>query len=236
MSMRRLSVSNVADPSNRLQPETPAAGSAAMLRVVPDADSGGGSGLRWYELEWLDPGGTGMGGRVGDRAGVGAGWASASCSDWILAAPFRAHVGHLMSSHRLAWRTVALLAGVPAAAMERLMHGRNGRPQHRVHPVLARRLLQLADLDVVAAGVRLMPADLCGAALKDLLHWGWTCAVLADRTRLPRTQLAATAEGRQTECTRLVGATTLAAAQALRTRTTPDAARPADPMRSALVA
>lgn len=48
------------------------------------------SGLRWHELEWLDPDGTRMGGRVGDRAEVGASWHSGSCTDWVLAAPFRA--------------------------------------------------------------------------------------------------------------------------------------------------
>lgn len=176
------------------------------------------TGLCWYEVEWLAPGGTWVDGQVGDRADTGAGWACARSGDWVLADPFRAHVRHLLAGHRMAWRTAGLLAGVPAAAMDHLLHGRNGRPQRRLHPVLARRLFQLSDRDIGSARIRLMPADTCRAALQDLLQWGWTGADLARRTGLSHGYLAAIVQGRRTRCTLLAGATTLAAAQALRTR------------------
>jgi hypothetical protein len=171
--------------------------------------------LRWDELEWLDPTGTRTQGRVGDPVDTGAGWASQGCSHWVLAAPFRAHVQHLIATSGLAWRTLALLAGVPAAAMHRLLHGRGRRRQHRIHPVLARRLFQLTVEDLAAARTQTMPANVCRAALNDLGRAGWTGSQIARRANLSPALVNAIASDRQPHCTRSVGATILAAAQAL---------------------
>lgn len=194
---------------------------AGRLSAVEDDQTGCVPGPAWYELEWLDADGTRLGGAVGGRADTDAGWCSGGSADWVQAAPFRAHVRHLIVGHGLAWRTVALLAGVPAAAMTALLHGRNGRPQQRIHPVLAGRLFRLTGRDILAAGMRPMPADLCRAALRDLRAAGWTMTDFSARTGLQRDQLAAVADGRCTHCSRLAGATLLAAAQALRHRPPP---------------
>jgi hypothetical protein len=171
--------------------------------------------LCWYQLEWVDPDGTLTEASVGDRADARAGWTSRGCGDWVLAAPFRAHVRHLITASGLAWRTVALLAGVPAAAMDRLLHGRGRRHQQRMDPVLAGRLFQLTSKDLAAARMQTMPVAVCRAALLDLARSGWAATEIAWRANLSPAQLNAIAGGQQAQCTRAIGATILAAAQAL---------------------
>ncbi|MCW5952219.1 MAG: hypothetical protein KIT69_08180 [Propionibacteriaceae bacterium] len=70
--------------------------------------------------------------------------ASLSQHDWVLAAPFRAHLHHLQSSTGLSWEVLAWAAGVSPALVRHLVFGNNGRFSRRISPLPARRLAELS--------------------------------------------------------------------------------------------
>jgi hypothetical protein len=63
--------------------------------------------------------------------------------EWVLAAPFRAHLLRVHAETRLPLPALALQAGLPLALVDHLVHGRRGRRMHRIPPAAARRLLAL---------------------------------------------------------------------------------------------
>ncbi len=145
-------------------------------------------------------------------------WAAEDDTGWIEAAPFRAHLRHLITEYGLAWRTIAALAEVPDRCVHQLLHGRRGRPVPRVHPVVARRLYQLTGDSVQLARTTLMPAAATTVLLQVLTGRGWTVAELAARTRIPAAELQAILDAGVDRCSRLTAATVRAATQALQHR------------------
>lgn len=143
---------------------------------------------------------------------------------WVDAAPFRAHVRHLMAETGVAWRTVAVLADVPSQSIDHLLRGRNGRPVPRLHPLIAERLFHLTRDAVADASARPVHAGRTQTLLQCLTGRGWVIRDIARRTRLPEDELCALAAGREAACSQLVAATVKAAAQALWDRRMP--ARP----------
>lgn len=82
--------------------------------------------------------------------------ASPDSHDWVLAAPFRAHLHHLQASTGLSWEVLAWAAGVSPALVRHLVFGNNGRHPRRISPLTARRLVELTPgrlPEVAAAGV-----------------------------------------------------------------------------------
>ncbi|QDP97643.1 hypothetical protein FOE78_18550 [Microlunatus elymi] len=141
--------------------------------------------------------------------------------DWVDAAPFRAHLRRLIRETGVGWRTLAALAEVPAATVQRLLLGHPGRPMRQLHPTIAKRLFYLS-LDVVrdAAIVPIRPAR-SRALICWLLSQGWSLDELSQRAGLPGAGLAELADGRSTSCTQLTAATVRAVAQQLSDRATP---------------
>lgn len=165
--------------------------------------------------------------------------------EWVDAAPFRAHVRQLIATHGLTWRTIAVLAEVPAPALAGLMRGRcgssradlghqragfgpppgrHGRPVPRLHPMVAERLFHLTSEAIAAAADRPAHAGLTRSLLESLQRRGWTLAEIIGRTGLPAAEVQAVAAGRRADCSQLTEATVKAVAQALLTMTPPAAA------------
>jgi plasmid maintenance system antidote protein VapI len=134
---------------------------------------------------------------------------------WVDAAPFRAHVAHLMAAAELTTGTLALLTGVQPRAIARLMAGRdNGRPVGKISPAMARQLLQVRNSDVRALRCRSVPADAVTLQLRRLLRAGWSESRLAAALGVDRRSLSALLDGSARGCTALVA---LRAAAAVRT-------------------
>lgn len=156
--------------------------------------------------------------------------------EWVDAAPFRAHVRQLIEEHGLTWRTIAVLADVPAPALAGLMRGRsgpmrgrsgpipsrssaipcrNGRPVPRLHPLIAERLFHLTSETIAAASDRPAHAGLTRSLLERLQQRGWTLIEIIGRSGLSTTELEAVAAGRRAYCSQLTEATIKAVTQAL---------------------
>lgn len=140
---------------------------------------------------------------------------------WVEAAPFRAHVRHLIGETGVAWRTLAVLADVPPQSVDHLLRGRNGRPVPRLHPLIAERLFHLTRTVVSDAATRQVHAGRTQALLQCLAERGWAISEIARRTRLDASGLTALAAGEEPACSQLVAATVKAAAQALWDRRQP---------------
>lgn len=122
---------------------------------------------------------------------------------WVDAAPFRAHLRHLMAVGGMSSAAVAVLAGISPRATFRLLHGRGGRALRRISPDTARRLLQVTP--EVAATVRstMVPAATTRHHLGVLCAAGWSEAELARRLGLPQATLVALINGTVGRCTQL---------------------------------
>lgn len=132
---------------------------------------------------------------------------------WVDAAPFRAHVAHLMANGPLGIDAVALLAGVHTKAVARLMAGRDtGRSAvRRIDPELARSLLRVRSSDVRALRCRLVGAQTVMGRARLLRSSGWSESRLAATLGVDRPWLAGLLEGSATMCTALVAVRAAAA-------------------------
>ncbi len=72
--------------------------------------------------------------------------------DWVLAAPFRAHLRQLQALTDLPWEALAAAAGVSPTLVRHLVFGNNGRYPRRISPLTARRLAGLSHLRLRRAG------------------------------------------------------------------------------------
>lgn len=148
---------------------------------------------------------------------------------WVEAAPFRAHVRHLIGETGVAWRTLAVLADVPPQSVDHLLRGRNGRPVPRLHPLIAERLFHLTRTAVSDAAARQVHAGRTQALLQCLTERGWMIGEIARRTQLDERALTALAAGQEPACSQLMAATVKAAAQALWDRRQPPRQIPSEP-------
>jgi len=103
--------------------------------------------------------------RVGDQLSV---------DGWVEAAPFRAHLRHLMAVADLSPAAVAVLVGISPSLAHRLLHGRGGRPVRRVNPDTARRLLRVTSADARAVRRRVVSARPTVHHLHQLRRAGWS--------------------------------------------------------------
>lgn len=155
---------------------------------------------------------------------------------WVDAAPFRAHVRHLVAVTGVAWRTIAVLADVPSQSVDHLLRGRQGRPVPRLHPLIAERLFHLTREAVADAAVRPVHAGRTQLLLRCLTARGWQLPEVARRTQVPEEELDAIAAGTARSCTQLAAATVKAAAQALWDHQQPSRIQPVPRAVPALVA
>lgn len=115
---------------------------------------------------------------------------------WVTAAPFRAHLRHLLDETGLPWRVVAGEAGLPDRVVRSLLHGRAGRPLRRIAPHYARRLLRLDASHLSAALRELTPVTAAHAAAHRLLGNGWSAAQIAAAAELTVPEVEALLLGR----------------------------------------
>ena len=120
---------------------------------------------------------------------------------WVQAAPFRAHVRHLIDTTGLPWPVVAAEAGAPTALVQRLVSSRRGRTLTRIPPVVARRLLDLSAGDLLSATRRTVPAGATGVRVSALLGAGHEARRVAAFCRLTEAELLALP--RAVRCSRL---------------------------------
>jgi len=152
----------------------------------------------------------------GSESALPSGQEEVASPTWVDAAPFRAHVAHLMAAGALSMEAVALLAGVRTRAVARLMAGRDtGRPvPRRINAELARLLLEVRCGDVRALRCRVIGAQTVIAHARLLRSVGWSESRLAAALGVDRGSLTGLLEGSATTCTALVA---LRAAAAVRT-------------------
>lgn len=123
---------------------------------------------------------------------------------WVEAAPFRAHLRHLVSASGLPLVGVALLAGVSPRFAVHLLHGRGGRPLRRISPDSARKLLRVTLADARAARHRVVPADRTQRHLQRLQREGWSQVDLAQLLGLSAQAVGDLSSGCVSSCSQLV--------------------------------
>jgi hypothetical protein len=121
---------------------------------------------------------------------------------WVDAAPFRAHLTHLMAVGRLEVPEVAVVLGLSTRAVQHLLEGRSGRTVRRISPQTARRLLVVGADDVRALRWCLTPSAAARASWHRLRADGWSAEEVASRTGFGLDELRALEHG--THCNRLL--------------------------------
>jgi hypothetical protein len=122
--------------------------------------------------------------------------------DWVLAAPFRAHLRHLQAATGLPWAVLARAAGVSPSLVHHLVHGRNGRHQRRISRDSARRLIAVDRARLAGLGLEWVPADRTRRQVRRLLADGADPGRLAAWCRVSRPELLGLTSA--TRCNRLV--------------------------------
>ena len=123
---------------------------------------------------------------------------------WVEAAPFRAHLRHLMSVGQMSSSAVAVLAGISPRCAHRLLHGRGGRPLKRIAPDSARKLLSITTGEARAVRSRLVPARATGEHLSQLRAAGWSDDDLAKLLGVGDATIAALFSDGDGSCTQLM--------------------------------
>ena len=121
---------------------------------------------------------------------------------WVDAAPFRAHLRHLMAVGRLEAREVAVVLGLSTRAVQHLLEGRTGRPVRRISPSTARRLLLVSADDVRDLRWCLAPVAAPRTSWQRLRASGWSAEEVASRVGFTLDELRALEHG--THCNRLL--------------------------------
>ncbi|MDR1768090.1 MAG: hypothetical protein LBR32_06660 [Propionibacteriaceae bacterium] len=108
---------------------------------------------------------------------------------WVDAAPFRAHLEHVLAATGLPWPAVALHAGVSPATARSLLFGRSGFGVQRISPQCARRLLGLDIERVSQLKRRQVPSRQTALRVERLLDSGCDAAWLARWCHLSAAEL-----------------------------------------------
>jgi hypothetical protein len=98
---------------------------------------------------------------------------------WVAAAPFRAHVRHLLEATGLPWRVVAVHADAPERMVASLLFGRGDRPLRRIPPDVARRLLSVRISALAALATQSVPVTLARSALTLLRQSGASLSAIS---------------------------------------------------------
>lgn len=125
-------------------------------------------------------------------------------TEWVEAAPFRAHVRFLMAQADVPGSVVAVLARVQPRVVDRLLTGAGHRPIRRLSPVVATRLLAVTPGLLRQSRIAEVPAAPVGAALRLLWRSGWSLDALAGMLRTEVSILTDLLHGRLTVCPMLL--------------------------------
>jgi len=129
---------------------------------------------------------------------------AAAAVPWVEAAPFRAHLQHVMGVAGLSVTEVATLAGVSPRLATSLLAGRAGRPLRRMNPADARALLAVDARDARALSTRQVPAHESRLRLRRLLGRGADVAGLAERLGVTADALTTLAAEHTSWCSALL--------------------------------
>ena len=143
-------------------------------------------------------------GRTPRRHGDGA---------WVDAAPFRAHLKHLMAVGRLEAPAAAVVLGLSTRAVQHLLEGRSGRPVRRISPHTARRLLAVRAEDVRDLRWCLAPTAVARTSWQRLRASGWSPEDVASRVGFSLAELRAVEH--VAHCNRLLAVRLVGLARAL---------------------
>jgi hypothetical protein len=119
---------------------------------------------------------------------------------WVLAAPFRAHLETVATESKIPWQALALAAGVSTELARHLLFGRNGRPVGKITSQCGMRLLGLNTAAAKALRDSYVPCQPTQNRVKQLLSQGMTPGQLADWCELPLDEFTALLEAPR--CTR----------------------------------
>lgn len=137
----------------------------------------------------------------GELSGAGA-----EAVVWVDAAPFRAHLAHVMAVGDMSVDVVAAMAGVSSRAARHLLRGRGGRPVRRISAATGRRLLQITSCDARTVRQRLIPARGALRLLGEIRATGLGLGEVARRTTIDEDLLVELVEGRRDVCSPLLAA------------------------------
>lgn len=99
--------------------------------------------------------------------------------DWVDAAPFRAHVRHLMETSGVPWRVLALYAQVPQPVVRALVTGHDRRPVRRIAPAYARALLAVTPAALRWSRSHRVRGEHTASLCRELMAAGWDVGQIA---------------------------------------------------------
>ena len=134
--------------------------------------------------------------------------------EWVLAAPFRAHVSHLMEVTQVPWQVIAYRAGVPLATLRTLLFGRHGKVRTKIAQESAEHLIGLGADDFAWIRLSQTSAEKAGARIRLLRSHqvGWQ--QIAELLALDKDTCQAIARGERTSCSVMVDILTQSACDA----------------------
>ncbi|TDT32758.1 hypothetical protein ACF3NT_01610 [Naumannella halotolerans] len=106
--------------------------------------------------------------------------------EWVLAAPFRAHLRELIDDGGLPWQAVAVACGIPLRMTHTLLFGRHGRTLPKLPPRIARQLLRVSPRDLRSLDRRPGNPELAAQAAAVLHRRGMSVAEIALLSRSDR--------------------------------------------------
>ncbi len=125
---------------------------------------------------------------------------------WVDAAPFRAHLAHVMAVGDMTVDVVAAMAGVSVPAARHLLRGRRGRPVRQISAKTGRRLLRITSFDARTVRQRLISARGAVHQLREIEATGLTLAQVAARAGVDLDLLLELTERRRDVCSPLIAA------------------------------
>ena len=125
---------------------------------------------------------------------------------WVDAAPFRAHLAHVMAAGDMSVDVVAAMTGVSLRAARHLLRGRGGRPVRQISANTGRRLLRITSFDARTVRQRLISAHGAVHQLREIEATGLTLANVAARAGVDLELLRELTEQRREVCSPLIAA------------------------------
>ena len=134
--------------------------------------------------------------------------------EWVLAAPFRAHVSHLMEAAQVPWQVIAYQAGVPLATLRTLLFGRHGKVRTKITQSAAVQLLETAADDLTWMKLTHISAEKAGTRIRLLRSHRIPWEQIADLLTLNKDTCQSIAWGERTSCSVMVDILTQSACDA----------------------
>jgi len=124
--------------------------------------------------------------------------------EWVLSAPFRAHVTYLMSTAQVPWPVIAYRAGVSPAILRTLLYGRHGKVRAKIPQQTAAQIIRLRTEDLAWMRISQTSAENAGTRIRLLRSRHLTWAQIAACLTLDEETCQAIARGERTSCSVMV--------------------------------